>query len=77
MQNTLTALACNYLNSKLKKKSFSPRYVLCYLPLLYHESYDVKKVEQKSPTVESSTWPLNSHSCSENYTKIKLKIIFS
>ena len=24
-----------------------------------------------SPTVESSTWPLNSHNCSENYTKVK------
>ena len=24
---------------------------------------------KKSPTVESPTWPLNSHNCSENYNK--------
>ena len=33
----------------------------------------VKGVEKKSPAVESSTWPLNSHNCSENYTKTKQK----
>ena len=33
----------------------------CYVPL--------KWVKKKSPAVESSTWPLNSHNCSENYTK--------
>ena len=27
--------------------------------------------EKNSPAVESSTWPLNSHNCSENYTKTK------
>ena len=26
---------------------------------------------KKSPTVESSTWLLNSHNCSENHTKSK------
>ena len=30
---------------------------------------------KKSPTVESSTWPLNSHNCSENHTKSKKKIL--
>ena len=28
---------------------------------------------KKSPRVESSTWPLNSHNCSENYNKTKTK----
>ena len=29
--------------------------------------------EKKSHAVESSTWPLNSHNCSENYPKSKTK----
>ena len=29
----------------------------------------VKWVKKKSPTVESSTWQLNSHDCSENNAK--------
>ena len=33
----------------------------------------VKWVKKKSPVVESSTWPLNSNNCSENYTKTKTK----
>ena len=28
--------------------------------------------KEKSPTVESSTWPLNSHNPSKNYAKTKL-----
>ena len=31
--------------------------------------------EKKSPTVESSTWPLNSHIPSENYTKTRTKLL--
>ena len=31
----------------------------------------VKVGKKKSRAVESSTWPLNSHNCSENYTKTK------
>ena len=30
-------------------------------------------MKKKSPAVESSTWPLNSHNCSEKYTKAKNK----
>ena len=36
--------------------------------------------KKESPTVESSTWPLSSHKCSENYTKTEAKnyfIVFS
>ena len=29
------------------------------------------------PTVESSTWPLNRHNCSENYTKAKHHLFLS
>ena len=29
---------------------------------------------QKPSTVESSTWPLNSHNCSENYTNTKTTV---
>ena len=31
----------------------------------------VKWGKKKSHAVESSTWPLNSHNCSENYPKTK------
>ena len=39
------------------------------------DPYSVPVSGQKkwSPAVESSTWPLNSHNCSENYTKTKNK----
>ena len=33
----------------------------------------VKWVKKKSPAVVSSIWLLNSHNCSENYTKLKQK----
>ena len=32
-----------------------------------------KWVKKYSPAVESSTWPLNSHNCSENYPKTNTK----
>ena len=36
-------------------------------------SIPLKWVKKKSPAVESSTCPLNSHNCSENDTKTKTK----
>ena len=36
-------------------------------------SVPLKWVKKKSPAVESSAWPLNSHNCSVNYTKTKTK----
>ena len=46
-------------------------------PVIYHERLGMvgtqvyRQVDKKSPAVESSTWPLNSHNCSENYPEKK------
>ena len=48
------------LNNQKKKNYLTPTIAL------HH-----KLVKKKSPLMESLTWPLNSHNCSENDTKIK------